>query len=112
MAQEKERHVEGELYKKIELYGRTFNLYYGYYEDCDRINPLCEPIPIYPDFTKEPVYTDRGEPFATEIQDACLYYKGNAKPAPDITCADCQYLLHGEGWFGICLHRLRQRKTE
>ncbi|MBE6654890.1 MAG: hypothetical protein E7608_05475 [Ruminococcaceae bacterium] len=99
---EKERHTEGELYKTVELYGRTFTLYYGYYEECDRENPLCEPIVIYPDFIKEPIYTDKGEPFVTMMQDACPYYNGNAKYTPDITCAECKYFRHGKEWFGIC----------
>ena len=31
---------EGDLYARIEHGGRTFDLYYGYYEECDRQNPL------------------------------------------------------------------------
>lgn len=98
----KERHTEGELYKKVELHGRTFALYYGYYEECDRRNPLCEPIPIYPDFLREPVYTDEGMPFVTMMQDACKSYKGEAKRTADTTCAECKHFKRGEEWFGIC----------
>ena len=99
---EKERHTEGELYKTVELHGKTFTLYYGYYDECDRKNPLCEPIVIYPDFTKEPTYTDEGEPFVTMMQDACLHYIGNAKHTPNTTCAECKYFKRGKEWFGIC----------
>ena len=99
---ETKRHAEGELYKEIKLYGRTFTLYYGYYDECDRKNPLCEPIVIYPDFIREPVYTDIGEPFVTMVQDACNGYKGETIRTPDTTCADCKYFQRGEDWFGVC----------
>ena len=98
----KETHREGELYKTVTLHGRRFSLYYGYYEECDRENPLCEPIPIYPDFLKEPQYTDEGEPFVTMMQDACERYRGDAKRTSDTTCEECKYFQCGEDWFGIC----------
>lgn len=98
----KERHAEGDLYKTVELRGRTFTLYYGYYEECDRQNPLCEPIVIYPDFPASPVYTDDGEPFATVMQDACNNYRGESKRTPNTTCAECKYFQRGEDWIGIC----------
>ena len=100
---QREKHIEGELYKRVELYGRTFDLYYGYYDECDRINPLCEPIVIYPDFSKEPLYTDGGEPIVTMMQDACHLYDGEEKKTPNTTCADCKYFQRGEEWFGVCL---------
>ncbi len=105
----KERHTEGELYKEIELWGRTFTLYYGYYEECDRQNPLCEPIVIYPDFLRDPIYTDDGEPFVTMVQDACGSFNGKTKRTPDTTCAECSCFHPGEDWFGICLCRLRKK---
>ncbi len=95
-------HKEGELYKIITTFGKTFELRYGYYEECDRLSPLCEPVVIYPDFTKEPVYTDEGIPFVTIMQDACPYYKGEKKRTSDTTCDECKYLKHGENWFGLC----------
>ena len=113
MPNEKNTPNEGELYKTVELHGKTFPLYYGYYEDCDRENPLCVPIPIYPDFQKTPVYTDKGYPFVTMMQDACRHYTGDAEHTPDTTCADCIYFESGKEWFGICqcLHN-RVRKNE
>ena len=93
---------EGDLYKVVNTHGRTFELRYGYYEECDRQNPLCEPIVIYPDFTKGPVYTDEGIPFVTMMQDVCKNYRGEAKRTPDTTCAECKYFQRGEEWFGIC----------
>ena len=103
---------EGELYKIVNTFGRSFELRYGYYGEQDRKNPLCEPAVIYPDFLKEPVYTEEGIPFVTVIQDACGSYRGEAKRTPDTTCAECKYFQHCEDWIGICKCGLRQRKNE
>ena len=91
---------EGDLYKIVNIHGRTFKLYYGYYEDCDRENPAVDPMPIYPDFLKEPQYTDEGFSFVTKMQDACRHYKGKAGKFND--CAECQYYMHGDELLGIC----------
>lgn len=105
---EEKPHREGELYKTVELHGKRFTLYYGYYEECDRKNPLCAPIPIYPDFLKTPIFTDGGEPFVTAMQDACDDYKGGRR-STDTTCADCEYFKREEEWFGICRNPRLQR---
>jgi len=93
---------EGDLYKIVTTYGKIFELKYGYYEECDRQSPLCEPVVIYPDFLRAPVYTDDGEPFVTMMQDACKSYRGDAKRTPDTTCADCKYFQRSEDLIGIC----------
>ncbi|MBR7117496.1 MAG: hypothetical protein IKC87_07305 [Clostridia bacterium] len=93
---------EGDLYKVVSTYGKSFELRYGYYEECDRQSPICEPVVIYPDFQSEPVYTDGGEPFVTLMQDACVHYKGDAELCEDTSCAECRFFKSGEEWFGIC----------
>ena len=95
-------HKEGELYKVVTTFGKTFELRYGYYQECDRQSPLCDPVVIYPDFTKEPVYTDEGPPFVTVMQNACESYRGDTKRTPDTTCDECKFFRRGEEWFGIC----------
>ena len=102
LPQQKTIPKEGDLYKVVNTHGKTFELRYGYYEERDRQSPLCKPVVIYPDFTKEPVYTDEGTPFVTLIQDACKNYRGDAKRTSDTTCAECMYFRRGEEWFGIC----------
>ena len=92
-------HKEGELYKVLTVYGRSFELRYGYYGDCDR---KYEPNVIYPDFLEKPVYTDNGEPFVTILQDTCNSYKGEAERTADTTCVECMYFHLGEDWIGIC----------
>ena len=103
---------EGDLYKVVTTFGKTFELRYGYYEECDRQSPLCGPVVIYPDFTKEPVYTDEGTPFVTMVQNACKSYRGDTKRTPDTTCDECKYFQCGEDWIGICKCVLRRKKNE
>lgn len=104
--------AEGELYRTVTTFGKTFELRYGYYEECDRQNPLCQPIPIYPDFLKEPHYTLDGKPFVTMMQDTCDSYKGDARRTDDTTCADCKYFKKGEEWFGVCKCPKNKRANE
>ena len=111
LPQQKTVPKEGDLYKVVNTYGRTFEMRYGYYEECDRQSPLCDPVVIYPDFIKEPVYTDDGTPFVTMMQDACRSYKGGAKRTVDTTCADCKYFERGEEWFGVCKCKLRKKNN-
>lgn len=93
---------EGDLYRTVMAFGRTFELRYGYYDERDRQSPLAEPVPIYPDLLAEPIYTDGGEPIVTMLQDACEHFMGEGKRGPDATCADCEHMRRGEEWFGIC----------
>ncbi len=90
---------EGDLYRKVELFGKTFELRYGYYEDRDRHGP---PDVIYPNFIEEPVYTSDGKPFVTMMQDACKYYAGNIDSGDDNICGDCEHFKRGEEWLGVC----------
>ena len=95
-------HKDGELYRVVTTFGKTFELRYGYYDEKDRQSPLCVPVVIYPDFVKEPLCTDSGKPFVTMIQDACESYSGDTRRTPDTTCAECKHFERGEEWFGIC----------
>ena len=94
-------HKEGELYRRLTLFGKSFELRFGYYEECDRENPLVEPVPIYRDFLLYPEYTDEGHPFVTKMQDACGGYRGEASSYPE--CGDCEHYCHGAELMGICL---------
>lgn len=96
-------HKEGELYKTIDLYGSVFHIYYGYYEEIDRKNPQAEPMPIYPDFLKDPQKTNDGFEFVTKMQDACSSYIGEANACPE--CADCKFFKEGSDLIGVCTCR-------
>lgn len=104
----KSKHKEGELYKVITAYGKSFEIYYGYYEEIDRLNPLCDPMEIYPSFIDTPVYTDKGIPFVTAMQRACRHYKGES--GEDSNCFQCAYYEKCEELLGICKCRSNHKK--
>ncbi len=105
-------HEEGELYKIVDVHGVEFSLYYGFYEDCDRDNPLVDPMPIYPDLKANPRYTDDGRMIVTRMQDSCENYKGDTKRSSDTTCAECKYFCRSEEWFGICTFSKNRRSDD
>ena len=88
----------GELYKVVEAFGKRFALYFGYYEAYERERGEA-PIPIYPDFQSEPVYTEDGYPFVTQMQSLCAH--GESKFSDGI-CADCRHYKDGAEFIGIC----------
>ena len=90
---------EGRLYKKIELHGKTFEIYYGYYDESDKKSPYNESVPIYPNFDEEPIYTDNGERFVTAMQDKCEGFVG--KETGD-SCISCQHFEKGDDLIGVC----------
>ena len=93
---------EGELYKSVTVFGKTFELYYGYYEEYERHSRYNEPIPIYPNFKEAPQYTEGGHPFVTEMQEACEHYRGSLD---ERICYGCEHFCKGAELIGICKHR-------
>ena len=90
---------EGDLYKIIKISNKEFEIRYGYYEESDRYSKYNEPIPIYPDFIKNPEYTKEGFPLVTQMQDKCKYFKGNLK---EESCFKCLHYKEVEDLIGIC----------
>lgn len=101
-------HKEGDLFKIIRAHGKTFEIRYGFYEECDRHSRYAEPMEIYPDFIKEPQYTDNGMPFITAIQSPCKRFNG--KRNEDSTCEECSFYQHCEELLGICTHPKNKHK--
>jgi len=93
-------HKEGDLYKEVTVSDKTFRLLYGYYENFERESPFNEPMPIYPDFIKEPHYTAEGLRIVTAMQNICEFYSG--KNDEDSSCSDCDYFEKSEELFGFC----------
>ena len=93
-----EKPKEGDLYRVIELYGKTFEIRYGYYEEIDR---QYDPMEIYPDFLQNPVYTKDGYPFVTLMQGACRYFQKKSKD-PERDCENCKYMERGEELIALC----------
>ena len=90
---------DGDLYKIVTVFGKTFELYYGYYDESERYGKYTDPIPIYPSFIREPLYTSEGYPFATAMQDICPYFQGNEG---EDCCFACRHFEAGEELIGIC----------
>ena len=100
---------EGDLYKRVHSFGECFELYYGYYEDFERGHT--DPIPIYPDFLREPRYTAQGYPFATQMQDMCEQGVFRRQGLQDQCCGNCIHFAQGEDLLGICICREKRGKT-
>ncbi len=101
---------EGDLYKIVAAFGKTFPIYYGYYEESDRYSKYPDPVEVFPNFLENPLYTDTGYPFVTAIQCPCKYFKKTR----DINdrCGDCAFYEQGEELIGICKHKTRRSKIE
>ncbi len=91
---------EGDVYKRINMGGQTFEIRYGYYSDSER--ELGEPIPILPDFLSMPQYDTNGRPYVTYIQDPCEHYETGDGRAGDGWCADCIHYPDKSIEIGIC----------
>ena len=103
-------HKEGDLYKVITVYGKSFEIRYGYYGEEDRQNPGLEPYHIYPDFELNPEYTDDGIPFTVAWQGPCAHYKlaEGFRKHEDNGCFECKYYEKCEDLLGVC--RCNSRK--
>lgn len=109
---------EGDLFKIIHCFGQVFEIRYGYYEESDRHHPYAEPMEIYPDFIKQPQYTEEGIPFVTAIQNPCPHFMG--KRDENTTCEECFFYRHCEELLGVCVcpenkeggtHKKKERAT-
>ncbi len=92
---------EGDLYKVVEIEGRTFEIRYGYYEP-ELEQTHNEPMPIFPNFLKEPQYTDEGYPFVTGDQDICKHFRPKSKISGEGWCNDCVCFVKHEEYIGVC----------
>ncbi len=100
--------MEGELYKVYEVGGYTFEIQYGYYAENER--GRVEPLPIFPDFRKEPVYTEDGYQLAALIHSACQYYKSD-RARPERHCGDCIHYSEPTQEIAICRCPQRCKKA-
>ncbi len=102
---------EGDLYKIVEIEGCTFEIRYGYYDpELERGN--IDPMPVFPNFLKEPIYTAEGHPFVTADQEICRHFKPKPKVSGEGWCNDCDHLEKYEEFIGICKCKKRKNYTE
>lgn len=100
---------EGDVYGVINVFGKQFELRYGYYDERDRAGP---PDVIYPDFIKMPIYTDSGEPLATMMQDDCSHYQSDNARGCDAVCGECKHFQRDKEWFGLCRAPKNRRQKQ
>lgn len=98
-----------QLYKTFRAGGRSFPVYLEYDEQFD------ETYPAYPDFAKEPEYTDDGYPFATAAQDSCSHARPNASgEEPPGDCGGCSWFYREQTPYdliGVCRCEARRIKS-
>lgn len=91
---------EGDLYKVIDIDDVTFEIIYGYYEESER--DKVEPLPVFPDLKEKPVYTARGYPVVTAIQEPCENYTPLNKECSEGWCSDCIHYLSSTDEISVC----------
>ncbi len=91
---------EGELFRIVLVDEHRFEIRYGYYEESDRA--MGEPVPIYPDLIKEPLYTKEGFPLITAVQSPCEYYEILEGYEDEDTCSSCKYYPNIWDEISIC----------
>ena len=91
---------EGDLYRMIKIEKFTFEILYGYYEDSER--DKVEPLPVFPDLAKNPIYTADSRPIVTAVQQPCEYYISVNGKSSEEWCGDCIYYLNADNEISIC----------
>ncbi len=91
---------EGDVFDILCVGGHQFTIRYGYYEEAER--GVTDPIPIYPCFVENPMYTEDGHPLVTRIQDACEHYHTSEENGGDGWCSDCIHCHSTHEEIGIC----------
>lgn len=94
-----QRFREGDLYKMLFVGGRVFEIRYGYYEEFERENT--DPVPIYPDFLTNPIYSSDGRLLVTAMQDVCERFEGECG---ELGCYGCRHYKSADDFIGICMN--------
>ncbi len=98
---------EGALHSVIVVEDISFEIRYGYYADYEREH--WEPEPIFPDLKKNPIYTSKGVPIVTQMQDVCENFELHPARDNDGRCADCIHFYNEENkLIGLCRCEKRQ----
>lgn len=100
----------GALYKTVEIDGARFEIYYGFYNEREKELGY-EPTPIYPNFDKEPKYTNRGNLVVAVYKDPCTHFKPLPKTIEIDGCVNCIYFDQKEDYIGFCKCE-KQRRTK
>ena len=96
---------DGDVYKTLIINGSIFEIRYGYYEEFERES--CDPVPIYPDFLRDPMYDKDGYPFATAMQDVCDRFEGGCG---ELGCWGCRHYRAMDDLVGICTNAFNKKR--
>ncbi len=91
---------EGDIYMVISVRDKSFEIKYGYYEDFER--ECQEPIPIFPDLAKCPVYTECGYKIVTQVQMPCEYFKLKSEQFSEEWCGSCKHFEDEHSMISVC----------
>ncbi len=91
---------EGDLYKTYQVENHIFHIHYGYYAENER--GRVEPLPIFPDLKKTPLFTASGAPVITSLQKPCGEYSPKDLHRKEDWCGDCIHYSGGKEELGIC----------
>ncbi len=91
---------EGDLHKTVVVEDTVFEIRYGYTSEEER--GRWDPVPLYPDFVKIPMFTPDGFPFATVYQDGCRHFREKPLSSGERWCGDCKHFEQCEEYIGIC----------
>lgn len=89
---------EGDLYETLFVDGGTFEIYYGYYEEFERGD--LDPIPIYPDLGRMPLYGASGKRIVTHMQEPCSHFM--ATTDSERCCGCCAHYPHNGQMINAC----------
>ena len=91
---------EGDVYEVLYVDGGTFEIRYGYYEDFER--NTTEPVPIYPDLSKTPVYGTSGSRIVTFMQETCRHFIPVDGDGTENCCGCCRHYPKNKQMINPC----------
>ncbi len=102
---------EGDLYKRVVVEDKSFEIRYGYNAEYERANNG-EPIPILPDLDKETHYTKSGKRIVTFVQSSCIHFKMRCDNNDNDCCGDCIYYADNKEMIAPCECEDMMKTTE
>ena len=100
---------EGELYRTLEIEGISLPIYYGYY-DREREHKILDPMPVFPNLSEAPLYTQRGYPLVNADQPVCEHFSPKPAISEEGWCNDCIHLELYDPALGVCRCEYNHKK--
>ncbi len=81
---------EGDLFSVFLVGGHAFEIRYGHYTDEERAAGN-EPVPIYPNLDKSPLYNEEGFRITNCISEGCRHFTAKRPKCIERQCIYCTY---------------------